>query len=70
MEWISVEDDLPKPFTEVLVYPIHNLTYSNELTAEINSDGSWVVACEDSHQCYDQEINGVTHWMQLEPPQT
>lgn len=54
MEWISVKDRLPEPWTEVLVwrgpeYPI--------VSSEVTSTGLW---------CH---FFNITHWMPLpEPP--
>ena len=69
-EWISVKDELPQIFVDVLVHPQHDTPYSSKITAELDSDGFWVVQCEDSHYCYDEIIKGVTHWMPLPKPPT
>lgn len=57
MEWISVEDKLPKE--TVISYPFyHKVRY-------VPSDGCWHYA--ESGGIY---IHGVTHWMPLpEPPE-
>lgn len=69
MKWISVDDELPMTYVDVLVYPPHDMAYTNKITAELQHDGKWLVDYEDSHQSYQQEVTGVTHWMPLpEPP--
>ena len=68
MEWISVDDRLPELFTDVFIYPHPEFVYSDKSTAELDSNGFWVVSCEDSHHCYEEIAENVTHWMPKPPP--
>lgn len=41
-EWISVEDDKPKPFVSVLVYMPGELPFPTVREGYLSSDGTWV----------------------------
>lgn len=60
MEWISIEDRLPKAYEVVLVLTTYNRHH------EAHHHGEEVPRWED---CLCQPLSGVTHWMPLpEPP--
>ena len=63
-QWISVEDEMPKPYVDVLVYGITH-TYGREHTFMKESyycgDDDGYFFCEDTD-------TSVTHWMPLPPP--
>lgn len=68
MEWISVEDRLPKPDQNVMVWVCPHIRFKVEWTARferfyieknIHWFGGWSV-----------EGGYVTHWMEIIPPST
>ena len=61
-EWISVDDRLPEPWKQVLIYSRHDFC---ESAFYIGVPGKWRVAW--NHEMLDDD--SVTHWMPLpEPP--
>lgn len=73
MEWVSVNDELPSPFVEVLVHPApedQGVMYCSGLTAEYDKKNNrWLVYCEDSYSSWNEYLE-VTHWMPLPEPPT
>ena len=63
-QWISVKDEMPKPYVDVLVYGTTH-TYGRERTFMRQSyycgDDDGYFFCEDTD-------TSVTHWMPLPPP--
>ena len=61
-EWISVDDRLPEPWKQVLIYSRHDFC---ESAFYIGVSGKWRVTW--NHEMLDAD--SVTHWMPLpEPP--
>ena len=61
-EWISVDDRLPEPWKQVLIYSLHDFCESAVYTGV---PGKWRVTW--NHEMLDAD--SVTHWMPLpEPP--
>ena len=61
-EWISVDDRLPEPWKQVLIYSLHDFC---ESAVYIGVPGKWRVTW--NHEMLDAD--SVTHWMPLpEPP--
>ena len=61
-EWISVDDRLPEPWKQVLIYSRHDFC---EVALYIGIPGKWRVTW--NHDMLDAD--SVTHWMPLpEPP--
>ena len=63
-QWISVKDEMPKPYVDVLVYGTTH-TYGREHTfmkqSYYNGDDDGYFFCEDTD-------TSVSHWMPLPPP--
>ena len=60
-EWISVNDRLPEPWKQVLIYSRHNFC---ESALYIGVSGKWRVTW--NHEMLDAD--SVTHWMPLPQP--
>ena len=61
-EWISVDNRLPEPWKQVLIYSLHDFC---ESAVYIGVPGKWRVTW--NHEMLDAD--SVTHWMPLpEPP--
>ena len=64
MEWISVEDRLPEPMQEVLVFDGDDLVFVR-LWSWDDGESHWY----DSYGAIDSCGSNITHWMPLpEPP--
>ena len=57
-EWISVDDKLPEPWKQVLIYSLHDFC---ESAVYIGVPGKWRVTW--NHEMLDAD--SVTHWMPL-----
>ena len=57
-EWISVDDRLPEPWKQVLIYSLHDFC---ESAVYIGVPGKWWVTW--NHEMLDAD--SVTHWMPL-----
>ena len=57
-EWISVDDRLPEPWKQVLIYSLHDFC---ESAVYIGVPGKWRVTW--NHEMLDAD--SVTHWMPL-----
>ncbi|ANI22077.1 hypothetical protein PP586_gp60 [Pseudoalteromonas phage vB_PspS-H40/1] len=67
-DWISVNDELPEPYTTVLRFPSYEIEYGSEYTAHYDSvDNKFHVDCEDSFATWEC-VAEVTHWMPLPAP--
>ena len=60
-EWISVDDRLPEPWKQVLIYSRHDFC---EVALYIGIPGKWRVTW--NHDMLDAD--SVTHWMPLPQP--
>lgn len=60
-EWISVDDRLPAPWKQVLIYSLHDFC---ESAVYIGVQGKWRVTW--NHEMLDAD--SVTHWMPLPQP--
>ena len=61
--WISVEEGLPRPYTEVLIWPRPDFGYT-VFVGQVDCDGAWESECVDSFS--SQWVDAlVTHWMPL-----
>ena len=60
-EWISVDDRLPEPWKQVLIYSRHDFC---ESAVYIGIPGKWRVTW--NHEMLDAD--SVTHWMPLPQP--
>ena len=65
--WISVEDRLPKLYTEVLIHP-RPTAYCCE--GEVDTQGRWSYGEYETGFGHHQIACEVTHWMPLPPPPT
>ena len=65
--WISVEDRLPKLYTEVLIHP-RPTAYCCE--GEVDTQGRWSCGEYETGFGHHQIACEVTHWMPLPPPPT
>lgn len=63
--WIAVTERLPKPYDEVMVWPIPS---NNSRTADINTIGVWRYGEYESGFGWNESVCQVTHWMPLPPP--
>jgi hypothetical protein len=63
MHWISIKDELPKPYEEVFIFPRpeHSGTV---YTGEINPNGVWKYFAEDYYGS-NQYICNVEFWMSI-----
>jgi hypothetical protein len=67
MDWISVEDELPQDFENVLIHPqpeYHGTIWEGEYNSRKRE---WTAYFEDQYQSYDEVVK-VTHWMRIELP--
>src|ERR1700692_3369001 len=64
-KWISVEDELPKPFTHILLY-----TDDGRFTGELETYDNHTIDKEWSIGDYNYPFSKVTHWQPLPPPPT
>ena len=60
-EWISVDDRLPEPWKQVLIYSLHDFC---ESAVYIGVSGKWRVTW--NHEMLDAD--SVTHWMPFPRP--
>lgn len=60
--WIPVGERLPKPYEEVMVWPIPS---NNSRTADINTIGTWRYGEYELNFGWTENVCEVTHWMPL-----
>lgn len=66
MEWISVEDGLPKPYEDVYIYPRPD--FGNEChVGEVDYSGAWYVDLYNSWGNEKFKVR-VTHWKVITDP--
>lgn len=65
MKWISVEDELPKDFQEVLYFAVTNDTNSREIMTGHRENGHWKHCCMFYSSQTLNDLVRVTHWMEL-----
>lgn len=63
-QWISVKDEMPKPYVDVLVYGTTH-TYGREHTFMRQS---YYCGDEDGYFFCEDTDTSVSHWMPLPPP--
>lgn len=65
MNWISVEERLPKPFHEVLYFAINDQNNKEIMTGHITHTGKWTHCCLFYSTMELNDLVMVTHWMEL-----
>lgn len=64
--WIRVEDNLPQPYDEVLIWPRPELADLNVSTGMYTN--KWISWYSDAFGVNEAAVT-VTHWQTIEPPE-